>query len=391
MARRRPWRAAIVGAGQVVLDQHVPAFASLGRRVELVAAVDPDPARRARFARATAVECFSSLEELLATASPDLVVLSGPPGGRAEQAVACLSAGAWVLAEKPPATSLAGLDRIAGAERSGGARFGVVYQWRAGAAARAFASDLGRGSLGPVLTATCATQWYRDGAYFEAPWRGRFSTEAGGPTVGIGIHALDLACFLLGDFAEVTAMAGRLARPVETEDVSMAVCRFGSGTLATFVSSVLAPRESSELRFDMPQGTLELRHDWGDQADWVAGYRSADWRFTPLREGAAGTAPSRSRAVGGRGRAWRPPADRRSHHAELLSGFLDSMGNGAEPPTGGREARRAFELATAIYQSALTGRLVRPEDLAPGSPFYDGLDGGRVDPFGSGAAWGGRG
>jgi predicted dehydrogenase len=51
--------------------------------------------------------------------------------------------------------------------------------------------------------------WYRDQAYFDVPWRGRWSAEGGGPTMGHGSHQIDPLLALLGEWIEVRAMAGR--------------------------------------------------------------------------------------------------------------------------------------------------------------------------------------
>ena len=42
------------------------------------------------------------------------------------------------------------------------------------------------------------------------------------------------------------------------------------------------------------------------------------------------------------------------------------------------DARRTMSLVAAIYASAFTGRPVTPADLAPGTPFYDSMNGGKT-------------
>ena len=114
--------------------------------------------------------------------------------------------------------------------------------------------------FGLPVVATCHTLWYRDTAYYDVAWRGKWETEGGGPAMGHGIHQMDLLLSLLGPWAEVTAMAGRLARDTATEDVSMAVVRFPDGTLATAASSAISPRQTSSVRVDTERATLELEH-----------------------------------------------------------------------------------------------------------------------------------
>jgi predicted dehydrogenase len=260
-----------------------------------------------------------------------------------------------VLVEKPPCLTLAEFDRIEAAERDGGPYASVVFQHRFGSGARHLAELIEADALGRPLVAVCQTTWYRDDAYFAVPWRGEWATEGGGPTMGHGIHQMDLMLAVLGEWTEVRAMAGTLARDVRTEDVSMAVVRFANGAMASVVNSVLSPREESYLRFDFTEGTVELTH--------LYGYDNSNWRYTP--------APHVTT------RPWQPsePEVRSSHGAQLPY-VLDAMARRERPPVSGRAGRETLELVTALYRSAFTGQPVRREQLGPDDPFYHRLDGG---------------
>ena len=354
--QQRRFRVAIAGAGGIADEAHVPALRSVADRVELVAAVDVDTDRLGAFCARHGIPAgYTSLEEMLATERPDLVHLCTPPALHLDQAVACLNAGAWVLVEKPPCLSLAEYDRIAAAEREGGPYASVVFQHRFGSGARYLRQLVDAGTLGRPLVALCNTTWYRDHAYFAVPWRGKWATEGGGPTMGHGIHQMYLLLSVVGEWTEVRAMAGRLDRELETEDVSMALVRFASGTMASVVNSVLSPREESYLRFDFTEATVELTH--------LYGYRATDWRYTP--------APHRNGAM-----QWSAPADETpSSHAAQLPLLLDAMDRGQRPPASGAEGRQTLELVTGLYRAALTGQPVRRDELGPHDPFYDRLHG----------------
>ncbi|ASO20996.1 putative dehydrogenase [Actinoalloteichus hoggarensis] len=359
MTLSRPLRAAIVGTGGIAEVCHIPALRAEAHRVELVAAVDVDPRRLADFQARTGVRHgYTTVEEMLARRRPDLVHVCTPPAAHVDAVVASLAAGAWVLVEKPPCRSLAEFDRIEAAERPGGPYASVVYQHRFGSGARHAAELIRRGELGRPLVALCQTTWFRGPEYFDVPWRGRWSTEGGGPTLGHGIHQMDLLLALLGEWTEVSAMAGRLERAVETEDVSVASVRFASGALASVVNSVLSPDEVSRLRIDLTEATVEVTH--------LYGHRNADWRYTP--------APSVVDAA--RPLAWASPsADVPSSHGAQLTLVLDAMERGERPPVSGDQGRETLELITALYRSALTGAVVRRDQLDPADPFYHRLHG----------------
>nr|WP_231980012.1 Gfo/Idh/MocA family oxidoreductase [Tessaracoccus coleopterorum] len=97
------------------------------------------------------------------------------------------------------------------------------------------------GTLGRPLVAQCHTLWYRDPAYFAVPWRAKWATEGGGPTMSHGIHQLDMLLSILGEWTHVTAEMATLGRDTETEDSSFAVVRFASGATASISTSALAP------------------------------------------------------------------------------------------------------------------------------------------------------
>ncbi|AOS63900.1 Gfo/Idh/MocA family protein [Actinoalloteichus hymeniacidonis] len=359
MANSRRFRAAIIGTGGIAEVCHVPALRAEADRVELVAAVDVDPGRLADFLVRTDIPMgYASTAEMLRSQRPDLVHVCTPPAAHVDAVVAALESGAWVLLEKPPCRSLAEFDRITAAERPGGPYASVVYQHRFGSGARHAGELIASGELGRPLVALCQTTWYRGHEYFEVPWRGRWATEGGGPTLGHGIHQLDLLLALLGEWTEVGAMMGRLDRAVETEDVSVATVRFANGALASIVNSVLSPDEVSRLRIDLTEATVEVNH--------LYGHRNSDWRYTP--------APSMVDPA--RLRRWSTPStDVPSSHGAQLTLVLDAMERRERPPVSGRQGRETLELITALYRSALTGTTVRRDRLRQDDVFYHRLHG----------------
>ncbi|WP_395358617.1 Gfo/Idh/MocA family protein [Streptomyces sp. YH02] len=345
-------RTAIVGTGGIAGICHVPALRAQAHRAEIVAAVDVDAARAEAFAAEHGIPAVhTDLHAMLDEQRPDLVHLCTPPFLHADQAVACLESGAWVWCEKPVARSLAEIDRIRAAE--GTAVAGAVFQHRYGSGVRHLRERIAAGTLGRPLVAQCVTAWYRDDAYYDVPWRGTWESEGGGPTLGHGIHQMDLMLAVLGDWAEVRAMAGRLERDVQTEDVSTALVRFENGAIATVVNSVLSPREESYLRFDFSEATVELRH--------LYGYSNADWTVT----------------TGSPGVTWEPPDDLPSSHTAQLDAFLNGYEVGARPDLG----RSTMELVTALYKAAITGLPVRRGEIDAADPFYGSLNGGMPGVF----------
>ncbi|WP_164207034.1 Gfo/Idh/MocA family protein [[Micrococcus luteus] ATCC 49442] len=355
------YRAAIVGTGGIA-TAHAAALTELAGRIELVGAVDLDPARAATFAEKWSVaHTFPDLAGLLAAEELDLVHICTPPGSHVPLAIECLRAGVVPLIEKPPALSLAEMDELAAVEKETGVPVLTVFQHRFGSGAVRLRSLLQEGVLGRPLLASANTLWYRDADYFSLPWRGNWDVEGGGPTMGHGIHQFDLLLSILGDWEEVTAVAGRQSRPTDTEDVSVALVRFASGAIATVINSVVSVRETSHLRFDFENASVELDH--------LYGYGNRDWTVTGIGEDTSVQ------------EAWNDNLpDEASGHSSQIAAILDALDAGTAPGVSLSAARNTMEFVAAVYASSFTGRRVLRGEIAPGDPFYSSM-------LGSGAPW----
>lgn len=349
-------RVAIVGAGNVVTQAHLPALMTMADRVSLVGITDLDADRAGAAAAEFGIAAaYPDVATMLARAEPDLVHVCTPPGAHAEAVIACLDAGVDVWCEKPPTLSLAEYDEIARHEGADGPYVSYVFQQRFGSAAVQLREQIRTEALGRPLVGVCNTLWFRGHDYFEVPWRRSWATAGGGPTLGLGIHQLDLLVSLLGDWREVQAITATLDRAIEVEDVSLAMITFESGALVSVINSALSPREESYLRFDFTDATVEVSH--------LYGYGNADWTWTP--------APHVADPL--RIASWAPATDIRSSHEAQLAIVLDALDAGERPPASGADGRRSMELITAIYQSAAERRPVTRDSLTPGNPYYTGF------------------
>ncbi|MDG6107644.1 Gfo/Idh/MocA family oxidoreductase [Dactylosporangium aurantiacum] len=355
------YRAAIVGTGAIA-TAHAGALRANSDRVRLAAVVDVDAEQARAFAETWQVDTVApTVTALLAEGGIDLVHLCTPPVWHAPLALECLRAGVHVLVEKPPTLSLAELDTLIEASAASGAHLATVFQHRFGAGAVRLRAMAAAGELGRPMLATCDTLWYRDDDYYRVPWRGRWDTEGGGPTMGHGIHQFDLLLSVLGPWESVTAVAARRARPIETEDVSMALVTFASGAVATVVNSVLSPRQVSALRFDYEQATVELSH--------LYGYSDDDWTVHP----APGHEDVATRW------SWAPSREE-SGHAGQLTAVLDALDAGRPLPVTAADTRQTMEFVAALYASAFTGSTVHSGQIGPDSPFAASM-------HGAGAPW----
>jgi predicted dehydrogenase len=354
----KQYRIAFIGTGNIV-GSHLQAVQQAGERAQLVAAVDVDGERVQAICEANAIPYwYTDAAQMLAAVQPDLVHILTPPATHFPLIMQSLAAGAAVYCEKPLCASLDQFDRITAAEAASGKYVSTVFQWRFGSAARHLKQLMAAGELGRPLVGQCHTLWYRDAAYYAVPWRGRWATEIGGPTMGLGIHLTDLFLWLMDEWEEVRAIAATLDREIEVEDIAIAMVRFGSGALGQISNSALSPRQESYLRLDFQRATVECSA--------LYRYQNANWCFSIADQSPDGEALAHWQAI---------ETDISGSHAVQLGEILDSMDRGERPFVSGDEARRIIEFSTSLYKSAFTNQPVQRGSITPVDPFYYAMNG----------------
>jgi predicted dehydrogenase len=349
------YRVAIIGTGGIA-TYHIRALRQMPERVEVVAAVDVLRDRVEAYSKEHAIPHFyTDAAEMLEKERPDLVHIATPPGTHYELVILSLEAGASVLCEKPLCLSLAELDHIMEVEKRSGKYCSSVFQWRFGTGGQQFKRLIQAEAFGRPLVGICQTTWFRDQAYYQVPWRGKWASEGGGPTMGHGIHAMDLFLWLLGDWDEVSAMTGQLDREIEVEDVSLAIVRFKNRALGSIINSILSPREETYLRFDFQKASVELTA--------LYSYTRENWRFSQP--------PSKpDAAVLAHWQQWQELPDQSSSHGAQIAMLLDSLDHGERPLCSASDVRPTLELITSIYKSAATGHIIQQGSIIEGDPFY---------------------
>lgn len=327
-------RVAILGTGAIA-EAHADAVSQLDD-VVLIAVADRDLERAAAFAARWDVPAvYGTLEEmLLAETGLDAVHICTPQGLHHAQALQVLNAGVHAIVEKPPALTLSEFDDMTDAAVANDRALVVVFQQRAGSAAGHVKRLIDSGALGRARVATCETLWFRDDAYFDVPGRATWASDGGGVTISLAIHQIDLLGWLLGEWSTVQGQWWRLGRQIEAEDVSMAAVRFESGAVASIVSSVLSPRQTSSIRIDTELATITLDH--------LYGHGHENWVITPAPDIPPEVVES-----------WRlPPEEERSGHRAFLREVFEAIREGVPLPDVAASPRRSLEIVSGIYASA---------------------------------------
>ena len=183
---------------------------------------------------------YESLDELLGKAAPDLIsIASARRDQQHEHTVQALEAGAHVYAEKPLATTMAGLDAIrAAAERTGRevrSMTGMLYA----PVFREIKELVDAGRLGQVV------QVFAQKSYPYHDRRPQDNGVDGGLIRQASTHAISFVRYVTGlEFEEVFTLGTGLGNPREGElqMASQASARLTGGALCTLVLNYCNPK-----------------------------------------------------------------------------------------------------------------------------------------------------
>jgi predicted dehydrogenase len=326
-------RAALVGCGRFA-HVHARNLAALPGEVEPVAFCDRnEPKARAFSEQYTAgrAAVFTHSQALLEQAALDLLVISLPPYGHADEVEQAAARGVHLLMEKPIALASDHAWRMVRAAESAGLHTQVGFMFRFGEAVEYLKGLLDSGEAGPA--GLMAARYFCN-ALHAAWWRDR--DRSGGQIVEQLIHLLDLQRYLLGQPVSVYSQQANLFHQdlpdYTVEDVSATVVTFQSGALGVLAATngAIPNRWISDYRVVARHLTAEF-----------ANANQAVFHFT-----AQPGAPTHTVA-----------GDRNLHLAELLD-LIAAIRTGRPTRTPLREGALSLDLALAARRSAETGQPV---------------------------------
>jgi predicted dehydrogenase len=310
----RPFRLAIIGAGEITRQAHLPAaLAAAG--VEVAALVDPDAARaRALIERnqLTGARAFEGLDGALE--GVDGALIASPNHTHRALALRCVAAGVHALIEKPMTTTVEDAEAIVAAAEAARVTVGVGYCTRFLEPVQRMKALLDQDYFGPVRR--FAYQFGTRGGW--APVSGYTldrDATGGGVLVVSGTHFLDRMLFWFGypdeveywDDSQGGPEASARARVVYKKgDRELIGDIFLSKTVALPAGFVMETPQGKvifqeggggRLRF-LPAARPELVHEISPQApvaqenmyvaqieDFVAACREGRAPLIPAREG----------------------------------------------------------------------------------------------------------
>ncbi len=328
---------AIVGLGNLAINQILPAFAKC-QRAKLVGFVSGRPEKANHLAQVYGVETrniytYEEYDKLAGNPAIDVVYVVLPNSMHAEYTVRASKAGKHVLCEKPMATTPPECEQMIAAAKAARRKLMIGYRLRYEPFNQALvkmAQD--EAEMGPTRV-VLAEAGFNIGD--PKQWRLRRPMAGGGSLMDIGIYALNAARYLSGEEpVEVNAMVHSTPgdpRFAEVEENVTFQLRFPGGVLANCTSSYGAGL--NRFRVFKPRGSFEL-----EPALSYSGLKMRVFRGSGVEE--------RSQPV-------------RDHFASEMDAFSECVINDTEPLTPGEEGLRDLRIMTAIYEAARAGRTVK--------------------------------
>jgi predicted dehydrogenase len=216
----------------VMTGRHPPALDAVARECEIA-------------------ETATTWEDVVERSDIDVIDICTPPGTHAAIAIAAARSGKSVICEKPLATSYADAAAARDAVVAAEVHHAVGFNYRRLPALSLLAEMVARGELGEIRL--WRGTWLSDEFVDPTiPFDWRFESAMGGTTIAdLGSHLVDLATWMLGPIAEVSATSSTFTkqrsveggvRNVEIDDASSALIHFASGVQGTFEVARVAPR-----------------------------------------------------------------------------------------------------------------------------------------------------
>ena len=253
-------RFALLGCG-AISQWHRRACAELAR-VRITACVDVNVSRAREAAEATGAQSFSSLDEALAVADFDAVIVMLPHQLHESASLEVLAAGKHLLLEKPMATTLEACERVLAAGRASGRVLMVgetAQYWPEVLAARELIVG---GRIGRVLGARAMAQYAPTPEFYaDGSWRLSRGAMGGGLAIDTAPHFVRALRLLGGEFTAVTAAFGYPFTGMEGESHVQALLRTADGALASLelllTESAVAPHETFRVAGDGGQIVID--------------------------------------------------------------------------------------------------------------------------------------
>lgn len=279
---------------------------------------------------AAEVPWTTDYQDILNDPEVEAVMILNETGRHGELACKALAAGKHALVTKPMDMTTAACDRMIALARKNGLQLAVDHSFRLRQHVMELRQAIAEGWFGRLLNVAASLRVLRKMDYFQANggWRGTRLLD-GGVLSNQSVHHVDELLFCLGTPSMVRADTWTQNHDIEMEDLGLAVWKYDSGLVVSFLGTTCFPQSSWYHQ-------LELHGELGAFAH---------------REGGALSAPENSWFKDG---AWQqnPPVQVSTPWQNAMDNFAGAIRAGEPLLCPPEEGRAAVAVIEAVYESA---------------------------------------
>lgn len=344
---------AIAGLGHAGAKIHLPAINN-NPDLTIIGAADPNP-----IPFKPGFPVFATLEQLLDSTRPEMVVVATPTESHFDQCKAALEHDCHVLCEKPFVENLQQAKILSDLADKRNLRIAVNNEFRFMRIHRAAKSRIGNDDFGELLFVDMQ-QTFRTTPETEHGWRGKDPRRT---CKEFGTHVFDLARFYFE--TDPISILARMPRPRSDggpDYLNLIDLRFPDDRYARITLDRLSRGKHRylDIRLDGEHACIET--SLGGKLGIHTGVNTSSRRpFVEMDIGFGGTArfvqAESSRQIAS------DPLDLFANATTmLLRAFVDSIRSGTEPPCSGRDNISTLALMLAAYDSADEEREINLQD-----------------------------
>ena len=300
----------------------------------LVACADQQPEKAEALARAAvAAEVEHDWARLVARSDVHIVVVATTNDALAPVALAAVQAGKHVLVEKPAARASAELPPIIAAAAQTGVHVRVGFNHRYHPALQKARELVDAGAIGPLMFVR-GRYGHGGRVGYEKEWRADPALSGGGELIDQGIHMIDLARWMLGDFSSVSGFAHTYFWEMPVDDNAFLLLRTPAQQAALLHVSCTEWKNLFSFEIYGRNGKVHIEGLGGSYGV----ERATLYQMRP-EMGPPDTA------------IWEYPGPDRSWQLEFTD-FLDDIRMGRPPAAGLVDARAALLIVEEIYRQS---------------------------------------
>lgn len=344
---------AIIGLGHLHPRAYMPLFQNC-EKTRVIAACDTDSDLLDAFCEDFGVTGYTQLGELLHNQSIDIAAIFLPHSECSLAAIQCAQKRIHLMVEKPIARTAEQVRKIASAVKANNVKITTGYCWRYHPVIKKMKECIEQGLIGNIISVEARLAAGKVERYIKgnSEWMLVKAKSGGGPMYNLGVHWVDILCYLLSDtISDVCAVNSKASDSYDIEDSSVAMLKFKTGSIGVLSTSYVVPDcfpcgRDLYIGIKGTQGILSYAPGYeGEQGSSGAGQTDVLDLYSDSEKLAGASA-----------RHYLFQLDKVSGYSgymgkAYLEGFVDAIINDTEPFINIEQAVGVLDVVEAIYRS----------------------------------------